>query len=129
MEEKGSSKEQGSQTGEVLGDQEGTVPVSKETAGQADTERSPCSSKEAAGGSSLPGDGVPAETSPREELRTSDVYKIRNNIPKRFDHPGAVQCCGCYHVLHVRANHMNRPGKCLVSRSPSFRSRSVNWQR
>lgn len=28
-------------------------------------------------------------SSPRQELKTSDVYKIKN-IPKRFNHPGTV---------------------------------------
>lgn len=35
---------------------------------------------------SLPGDdnGSP----PQEEVKTSDVYQLKNEVPRRFDHPG-----------------------------------------
>lgn len=31
----------------------------------------------------------PSDSSPKE-LKTSDVYQVKSNVPKRFNHPGQV---------------------------------------
>jgi hypothetical protein len=55
------------------------VPIPKKDAGTVGS-----SSSEPL--SSLPGD----EEAPKQEVRTSDVYKIKSKMPKRFDHPGML---------------------------------------
>lgn len=35
-------------------------------------------------------DDIPQGPSPKPELKTSDFYQIKNSVPNRFDHPGAV---------------------------------------
>lgn len=68
-----------------------TGQVSEETTGPVDAAGSPSSSKDPQGTSSSPGN-TDAGSAPNQlqELRTSDVYEIKNNIPKRFDHPGTI---------------------------------------
>ena len=81
-----SSKEQSSEVVEQLKDKNGAVKISERSSPPFDPEGNP---EEPQGTSSLPGDDESPQ--PKQELKTSDVYQIRNKIPKRFDHPGVVK--------------------------------------
>ena len=84
---------------------ESTQPVVSGDEKAEEIETAPGPSDQQEGSSGEPGEGDPrreASTTPLEEdtelpqdrveMRTSNFYEIKGQIPKRFDHPGKYYC-------------------------------------